>query len=95
MLPGPFVGRPWNCVGLRAPGMGGGRAGSLSPEDVILFPTRYLLHQLWLAAVQQEASIFSPGTEPGMWILRPHITFIFFSSHTPCEYVELVFGPAG
>ncbi|XP_077166626.1 tRNA-specific adenosine deaminase 1 isoform X2 [Paroedura picta] len=51
---------------------------------------RYLLHQLWLAAVQQETSIFSPGTEYGMWILRPDITFVFFSSHTPCGDASII-----
>ncbi|XP_015283702.1 PREDICTED: tRNA-specific adenosine deaminase 1 [Gekko japonicus] len=51
---------------------------------------RYLLHQLWLAAVQQETSIFSPGTEQGTWILRPHITFVFFSSHTPCGDASII-----
>ncbi|XP_060109687.1 tRNA-specific adenosine deaminase 1 [Heteronotia binoei] len=51
---------------------------------------RYLLHQLWLAAMQQETSIFSPGTKQGMWILRPHITFVFFSSHTPCGDASII-----
>ncbi|KAM6430052.1 tRNA-specific adenosine deaminase 1 isoform 3-T5 [Liasis olivaceus] len=45
---------------------------------------RYLLHQLWLAAVGQEPSIFTPGTEKGKWVLKPHISFVFFTSHTPC-----------
>ncbi|XP_065423776.1 tRNA-specific adenosine deaminase 1 isoform X7 [Chrysemys picta bellii] len=44
---------------------------------------RYLVHQLWLAASHQQGSIFSPGTEIGKWKLKPHITFIFFCSHTP------------
>ncbi|XP_048371980.1 tRNA-specific adenosine deaminase 1 isoform X2 [Sphaerodactylus townsendi] len=51
---------------------------------------RYLLHQLWLAAVQQETSIFRPGTEPGKWILRPRITFVFFCSHTPCGDASII-----
>ncbi|XP_063169345.1 tRNA-specific adenosine deaminase 1 isoform X2 [Candoia aspera] len=45
---------------------------------------RYLLHQLWLAAVGQEPSIFTPGTKKGKWVLKPHISFVFFTSHTPC-----------
>nr|XP_048672335.1 tRNA-specific adenosine deaminase 1 isoform X5 [Caretta caretta] len=49
---------------------------------------RYLLHQLWLAASHQQGSIFSPGTESGKWKLKPHITFIFFCSHTPCKYIR-------
>ncbi|XP_033014781.1 tRNA-specific adenosine deaminase 1 isoform X8 [Lacerta agilis] len=51
---------------------------------------RYLLHQLWLAGVCQEPSIFHPGTEEGKWILKPHITFIFFSSHTPCGDASII-----
>nr|XP_028595619.1 tRNA-specific adenosine deaminase 1 isoform X2 [Podarcis muralis] len=51
---------------------------------------RYLLHQLWLAAVCQEPSIFHPGMEEGKWSLKPHITFIFFSSHTPCGDASII-----
>ncbi|XP_054856414.1 tRNA-specific adenosine deaminase 1 isoform X2 [Eublepharis macularius] len=51
---------------------------------------RYLLHQLWLAAVHQEKSIFIPGTEQGKWILRSHIDFVFFSSHTPCGDASII-----
>ncbi|XP_007431840.2 tRNA-specific adenosine deaminase 1-like [Python bivittatus] len=49
---------------------------------------RYLLHQLWLAAVGQEPSIFTLGTEKGKWVLKPHISFVFFTSHTPCKYCQ-------
>ncbi|XP_039186968.1 tRNA-specific adenosine deaminase 1 [Crotalus tigris] len=45
---------------------------------------RYLIHQLWLAAVGQESSIFIPATEKGKWLLKPLISFVFFTSHTPC-----------
>ncbi|KAM3829072.1 tRNA-specific adenosine deaminase 1 isoform 2-T2 [Vipera latastei] len=45
---------------------------------------RYLIHQLWLAAVGQDPSIFIPGTEKGKWLLKPLISFVFFTSHTPC-----------
>ncbi|XP_058011670.1 tRNA-specific adenosine deaminase 1 isoform X3 [Ahaetulla prasina] len=45
---------------------------------------RYLIHQLWLAAVGQEPSIFTPGTEKGKWLLKPLISFVFFTSRTPC-----------
>ncbi|XP_038224457.1 tRNA-specific adenosine deaminase 1 isoform X2 [Dermochelys coriacea] len=51
---------------------------------------RYLLHQLWLAASHQQGSIFSPGTESGKWKLKPHITFIFFCSHTPCGDASII-----
>nr|XP_056718621.1 tRNA-specific adenosine deaminase 1 [Euleptes europaea] len=51
---------------------------------------RYLLHQLRLAAVEQETSIFRPGTEQGKWILKPRTTFVFFSSHTPCGDASII-----
>lgn len=51
-----------------------------------LAPLRYLLHQLYLAAVLKEDSIFVPGTQRGLWRLRPGLSFVFFSSHTPCKY---------
>uniref|UniRef100_A0A7M4ENX4 tRNA-specific adenosine deaminase 1 n=1 Tax=Crocodylus porosus TaxID=8502 RepID=A0A7M4ENX4_CROPO len=51
---------------------------------------RYLLHQLGLAASHQQCSIFIPGTETGKWKLKPHITFIFFSSHTPCGDASII-----
>ncbi|XP_065272634.1 tRNA-specific adenosine deaminase 1 [Emys orbicularis] len=51
---------------------------------------RYLVHQLWLAASHQQGSIFSPGTEIGKWKLKPHITFIFFCSHTPCGDASII-----
>ncbi|XP_030437966.1 tRNA-specific adenosine deaminase 1 isoform X2 [Gopherus evgoodei] len=51
---------------------------------------RYLIHQLWLAVSHQQGSIFSPGTEIGKWKLKPHITFIFFCSHTPCGDASII-----
>ncbi|XP_062997284.1 tRNA-specific adenosine deaminase 1 isoform X2 [Elgaria multicarinata webbii] len=51
---------------------------------------RYLLHQLWLAAVYREPSIFLPGTEEGKWVLKAGVSFIFFSSHTPCGDASII-----
>ncbi|NXW55783.1 ADAT1 deaminase, partial [Eurystomus gularis] len=51
---------------------------------------RYLLHQLWLAASRQQCSIFIPGTETGKWKLKSNITFVFFSSHTPCGDASII-----
>ncbi|XP_066493142.1 tRNA-specific adenosine deaminase 1 isoform X3 [Tiliqua scincoides] len=50
----------------------------------------YLLHQLKLAAVHRGPSIFNPGTEHGRWRLKAHITFVFFSSHTPCGDASII-----
>ncbi|XP_066098387.1 tRNA-specific adenosine deaminase 1 isoform X3 [Saccopteryx bilineata] len=51
---------------------------------------RYLLHQLHLAAVLKEDSIFVPGTQRGLWKLRPDLLFVFFSSHTPCGDASII-----
>ncbi|KAM6123699.1 tRNA-specific adenosine deaminase 1 isoform 2-T2 [Phoenicopterus ruber ruber] len=51
---------------------------------------RYLLHQMWLATSHQQCSIFIPGTETGKWKLKPNITFVFFSSHTPCGDASII-----
>ncbi|EFB18017.1 hypothetical protein PANDA_017575, partial [Ailuropoda melanoleuca] len=50
---------------------------------------RYLLHQLHLAALKED-SIFVPGTERGLWKLRPDLLFVFFSSHTPCGDASII-----
>ncbi|XP_057566933.1 tRNA-specific adenosine deaminase 1 isoform X2 [Hippopotamus amphibius kiboko] len=51
---------------------------------------RYLLHQLYLAATLKEDSIFVPGTQRGLWKLRPDLLFVFFSSHTPCGDASII-----
>ncbi|ERE78260.1 tRNA-specific adenosine deaminase 1 [Cricetulus griseus] len=63
---------------------------------------RYLLHQLHLAAVLKEDSVFVPGTQRGLWKLRPDLSFVFFSSHTPlckqcsaCKCQEVLALPRG
>ncbi|XP_028932084.1 tRNA-specific adenosine deaminase 1 isoform X4 [Ornithorhynchus anatinus] len=50
---------------------------------------RYLLHQLEAATLQQD-SIFIPGTEVGKWKLKPDLSFVFFSSHTPCGDASII-----
>ncbi|KAF5918599.1 hypothetical protein HPG69_005034 [Diceros bicornis minor] len=51
---------------------------------------RYLLHQLHLATALEEDSIFVPGTQRGLWKLRPELLFVFFSSHTPCGDASII-----
>ncbi|XP_009957614.1 PREDICTED: tRNA-specific adenosine deaminase 1 [Leptosomus discolor] len=51
---------------------------------------RYLFHQMSLAASHQQCSIFIPGTEMGKWKLKQNITFVFFSSHTPCGDASII-----
>ncbi|XP_025282652.1 tRNA-specific adenosine deaminase 1 isoform X4 [Canis lupus dingo] len=51
---------------------------------------RYLHYQLHLAAALKEDSIFVPGTQRGLWKLRPDLLFVFFSSHTPCGDASII-----
>uniref|UniRef100_G1QAS7 tRNA-specific adenosine deaminase 1 n=1 Tax=Myotis lucifugus TaxID=59463 RepID=G1QAS7_MYOLU len=50
---------------------------------------RYLLHQPHLAASLKVESIFIPGTQRGLWKLRPDL-FLFVSSHTPCGDASII-----
>ncbi|KAM6222597.1 tRNA-specific adenosine deaminase 1 isoform 4-T4 [Rhynchocyon petersi] len=50
---------------------------------------RYLLHQLYLASLKEE-SIFVPASQRGLWKLRPDLSFVFFSSHTPCGDASII-----
>ncbi|KAJ1083528.1 hypothetical protein NDU88_003687 [Pleurodeles waltl] len=51
---------------------------------------RYLLHQFSLAVSHTQNSIFIQGTEKGKWRLKSEISFIFFSSHTPCGDASII-----
>uniref|UniRef100_H3AGL4 tRNA-specific adenosine deaminase 1 n=1 Tax=Latimeria chalumnae TaxID=7897 RepID=H3AGL4_LATCH len=55
-----------------------------------LFLYRYLYHQLELAVFGKEVSVFIPAAETGKWTLRPGISFIFFTSHTPCGDASII-----
>ncbi|XP_029464100.1 tRNA-specific adenosine deaminase 1 isoform X2 [Rhinatrema bivittatum] len=51
---------------------------------------RYLLHQISLAASHRQGSIFRPATETGKWKLKSDISFVFFTSHTPCGDASII-----
>ncbi|XP_030060937.1 tRNA-specific adenosine deaminase 1 [Microcaecilia unicolor] len=51
---------------------------------------RYLLHQISLAVSQKQSSIFIPAVETGKWKLKPEISFVFFTSHTPCGDASII-----
>ncbi|XP_043937707.1 tRNA-specific adenosine deaminase 1 isoform X2 [Protopterus annectens] len=50
---------------------------------------RYLYSQL-LFAVQGQSSIFVPGVTAGKWMLKPGISFVFFTSQTPCGDASII-----
>ncbi|XP_055047639.2 tRNA-specific adenosine deaminase 1 [Misgurnus anguillicaudatus] len=45
---------------------------------------RYLTDQLYKAVSGQSSAVFCPGTEKGRWMVKPFVSFIFFTSQTPC-----------
>ncbi|KAK6479981.1 tRNA-specific adenosine deaminase 1 isoform X1 [Huso huso] len=51
---------------------------------------RYLCYQLLLAVRGEESSIFTPGAEKGKWRLKPGLSFVFFTSHTPCGDASII-----
>ncbi|KAG8437463.1 hypothetical protein GDO86_008241 [Hymenochirus boettgeri] len=51
---------------------------------------RYLLYQLSLVVSESTESIFIPGTEVGKWMIKPRISFVFFTSHTPCGDASII-----
>ncbi|XP_033896431.3 tRNA-specific adenosine deaminase 1 isoform X2 [Acipenser ruthenus] len=51
---------------------------------------RYLCYQLLLAVRGEDSSIFTPGAEKGKWRLKPGLSFVFFTSHTPCGDASII-----
>ncbi|KAI7811639.1 putative tRNA-specific adenosine deaminase 1 [Triplophysa rosa] len=45
---------------------------------------RYLMEQLYRAVSGQSSAVFQPGTEKGQWMVKPEVSFLFFTSQTPC-----------
>ncbi|XP_051978752.1 tRNA-specific adenosine deaminase 1 isoform X2 [Xyrauchen texanus] len=45
---------------------------------------RYLMEQLYRALSGQDSAVFCPGNEKGKWMVKPDVSFIFFTSQTPC-----------
>ncbi|XP_076878718.1 tRNA-specific adenosine deaminase 1 isoform X2 [Brachyhypopomus gauderio] len=50
----------------------------------------YLMEQLGVALRGECSTIFCPGDQKGKWRLRPGVTFLFFSSHTPCGDASII-----
>ncbi|KAM4721473.1 tRNA-specific adenosine deaminase 1 [Rhinophrynus dorsalis] len=51
---------------------------------------RYLLYQLSLAISKTQDCVFIPSTDRGKWMLKPGISFVFFTSHTPCGDASII-----
>ena len=46
---------------------------------------RYLIQELHRAVSGADNSVFCPAKQQGKWSLQPGVSFVFFTSHTPCE----------
>ncbi|KAM3870016.1 tRNA-specific adenosine deaminase 1 [Diretmus argenteus] len=51
---------------------------------------RYLMQQLCRAVCGQDSSVFCPADEQGKWRLQPGVSFLFFTSHTPCGDASII-----
>lgn len=50
-----------------------------------VFTHRYLIQELHQAVTNGNRTVFCPAKEQGKWKLQPSVSFLFFTSHTPCK----------
>lgn len=50
-----------------------------------VFTCRYLIQELHQVVTGGNSCVFCPAAEEGKWKLQPGVSFLFFTSHTPCE----------
>lgn len=53
--------------------------------------SRYLIQELHQAVTGGDSSVFCQAEEQGKWKLQPGVSFVFFTSHTPCESLKFLF----
>ncbi|XP_075875406.1 tRNA-specific adenosine deaminase 1 isoform X2 [Nelusetta ayraudi] len=51
---------------------------------------RYLIQELHQAVTGGNSTVFCPAEERGKWKLQPSVSFLFFTSHTPCGDASIV-----
>lgn len=51
---------------------------------------RYLIQELHEAVGGRSSSVFCPADQRGRWRLRPGVSFVFFTSHTPCGDASII-----
>ncbi|RVE72310.1 hypothetical protein OJAV_G00060600 [Oryzias javanicus] len=51
---------------------------------------RYLMEELQKAVGGRSSAVFRPSDERGRWRLQPGVSFVFFSSHTPCGDASII-----
>ncbi|XP_016888446.2 tRNA-specific adenosine deaminase 1 isoform X2 [Cynoglossus semilaevis] len=51
---------------------------------------RYLIQELHRAVSADHSTVFCSSDHPGKWKLQPGVSFLFFTSHTPCGDASIV-----
>ncbi|XP_040895033.1 tRNA-specific adenosine deaminase 1 [Toxotes jaculatrix] len=51
---------------------------------------RYLIQELHRAVSGEDSSVFGPADQTGKWRLQPGVSFLFFTSHTPCGDASII-----
>uniref|UniRef100_A0A8C4H0F5 tRNA-specific adenosine deaminase 1 n=1 Tax=Dicentrarchus labrax TaxID=13489 RepID=A0A8C4H0F5_DICLA len=51
---------------------------------------RYLIQELHTAVSGGDSSVFCQADQRGKWKLRPGVSFLFFTSHTPCGDASII-----
>ncbi|XP_059190988.1 tRNA-specific adenosine deaminase 1 isoform X2 [Centropristis striata] len=51
---------------------------------------RYLIQELHRAVSGGDSSVFSPADQKGKWRLQTGVSFLFFTSHTPCGDAAII-----
>ncbi|GAA6221246.1 tRNA-specific adenosine deaminase 1 [Lates japonicus] len=51
---------------------------------------RYLIQELHRAVSGGNSSVFCRADQPGKWRLQPGVSFLFFTSHTPCGDASII-----
>uniref|UniRef100_A0A3P9IUJ9 tRNA-specific adenosine deaminase 1 n=1 Tax=Oryzias latipes TaxID=8090 RepID=A0A3P9IUJ9_ORYLA len=51
---------------------------------------RYLMEELHKAVGGRSSTVFRPSDQRGRWKLQPGVSFVFFTSHTPCGDASII-----